>query len=708
MSKAAKGKAELPVDKLTEKQAKTELRRLALEIARHDRLYYTNDAPEITDAEYDLLRRRNEAIEKRFPGLILADSPTKKVGAAPAERFNKVTHSVPMLSLGNAFDEEDVTEFVKRVRRFLGLPESEPVELVAEPKIDGLSITLRYENGEFVQGATRGDGYEGEDVTTNLRTIADIPERLKGRFPDVVDVRGEIYMTHEAFAALNKSREQEGESLFANPRNAAAGSLRQLDSRITARRRLHCFAYAMGETSTPLTKTHFEFLEKLTSWGFKVNPLARVCKDVSEALALHREIGERRAKLGYEIDGVVYKVNRIDWQDRLGFVSRAPRWAIAHKYAAEQAQTLLKEIQISVGRTGVLTPFAALEPVFVGGVTVSLATLHNEDDIKRKDIRAGDTVIVQRAGDVIPQVVGPVLTKPRGPKPFVMPTHCPDCGSLAVRESGEAAWRCTGGLVCPTQAVQRLVHFYSRDAFDVEGMGEKRVAEFWNEGLIRSPVDVFRLAKHRQKLAEREGWGERSVEKLLEAVDRRRTIAFARFIYALGIPQVGQATAGWIARHYQTLEKWRAQMRIAVKERAEHAEEQKKPEAVGEAYADLCNIQGIGMTMADDIVGFFAEPHNIEILDDLEKELTIQSPEAPSRSSPVSGKTVVFTGALTKMTRDEAKSRAETLGAKVASSVSKKTDLLIVGADAGSKAAKARELGVKTIDEDEWITLIGG
>jgi DNA ligase (NAD+) len=464
----------------------------------------------------------------------------------------------------------------------------------------------------------------------------------------------------------------------------------------------------MGESSTPLTKTHFEFLEKLTSWGFKVNPLARVCKDVSEALAFHREIGERRTKLGYEIDGVVYKVNRIDWQDRLGFVSRAPRWAIAHKYAAEQAQTLLKEIQISVGRTGVLTPFAALEPVFVGGVTVSLATLHNEDDIKRKDIRAGDTVIVQRAGDVIPQVVGPVLTKPRGPKPFVMPTHCPDCGSLAVRESGEAAWRCTGGLVCPTQAVQRLVHFYSRDAFDVEGMGEKRVAEFWNEGLIRSPVDVFRLAKHRQKLAEREGWGERSVEKLLEAVDRRRTIAFARFIYALGIPQVGQATAGWIARHYQTLEKWRAQMRIAVKERAEHAEEQKKPEAVGEAYADLCNIQGIGMTMADDIVGFFAEPHNIEILDDLEKELTIQSPEAPLRSSPVSGKTVVFTGALTKMTRDEAKSRAETLGAKVASSVSKKTDLLIVGADAGSKAAKARELGVKTIDEDEWITLIGG
>ncbi|HEX9466019.1 MAG TPA: NAD-dependent DNA ligase LigA [Alphaproteobacteria bacterium] len=703
----AKSAADIPVEKLTDPQAKAELKRLAGEIAHHDRLYYTNDAPEISDAEYDRLRRRNEAIEKRFPALVRADSPSKNVGAAPAERFNKVMHSVPMLSLANAMTDEDVQDFVKRVRRFLGLSESEAVDLVAEPKIDGLSITLRYENGKFVQGATRGDGYEGEDVTANLRTIADIPKELKGNFPEVIDVRGEIYMTHEAFAALNKSREKEGESLFANPRNAAAGSLRQLDSSITASRRLHCFAYAMGESSTPLTKTHSEFLKKLETWGFKVNRLARVCKGVDEALAFHREIGERRAKLGYDIDGVVYKVNRIDWQNRLGFVSRAPRWAIAHKYAAEQAQTLLKEIQISVGRTGALTPFAVLEPVFVGGVTVGMATLHNEDDIKRKDIRAGDTVIVQRAGDVIPQVVGPVLNKPRGPKPFVMPTHCPDCGSLAVRESGEAVWRCTGGLVCPTQAVQRLVHFCSRDAFDIEGMGEKHVAEFWQEGLIRSPVDIFRLTKHRQKLAEREGWGERSVDKLLEAIDRRRAIAFARFIYALGIPQVGQATAGWIARHYLTLENWRKQMRTAVKERDKSPDERKKPDAVGEAYADLCNIQGIGMTMADDIVGFFAEPHNTEILDQLQKELTIQSPEAPSRSSPVSGKTVVFTGALLKMTRDEAKSRAEALGAKVAGSVSKKTDLVVVGADAGSKAAKARELGVKTIDEDEWLKLAG-
>ena len=704
----AKSAADIPVGQLTESQAKTELRRLAAEIGRHDELYYRNDAPEISDAEYDELRRRNEAIEKRFPALIRADSPSKRVGVAPAERFNKVTHSVPMLSLANAMTDEDVMEFVKRVRRFLGLAENEPVELVAEPKIDGLSITLRYENGKFVQGATRGDGYEGEDVTANLKTIADIPKELDGKYPDIVDVRGEIYMSHDAFKALNASREKEGESLFANPRNAAAGSLRQLDSRITAQRRLHCFAYAMGESSTPLTKTHFEFLEKLKTWGFKVNPRAKQCKDVDEALAFHRKLGEDRAKLGYEIDGVVYKVNRVDWQNRLGFVSRAPRWAIAHKYAAEQAQTLLREIQVSVGRTGAMTPFAVLEPVFVGGVTVGMATLHNEDDIKRKDIRAGDTVIVQRAGDVIPQVVGPVLTKPRGPKPFVMPNRCPDCGSLAVRESGEAVWRCTGGLVCPTQAVQRLVHFCSRDAFDIEGMGEKHVEEFWKEGLIRSPVDIFRLTRHRQKLADREGWGERSVEKLLEAIDRRRNIAFARFIYALGIPQVGQATAGWIARHYSTLDKWRSQMRVAVKERAKHAEERKKAEAVGEAYADLCNIQGIGMTMADDIVGFFAEPHNIEILDDLEKQLTIEAPQAPSRSSPVSGMTVVFTGTLAKMTRDEAKSRAEALGAKVASSVSKKTDVVIVGADAGSKAAKAQELGVKMIDEDEWLKLING
>ena len=704
---AAKSGFGSAVEELTPAQAKAELKFLAAEIARHDRLYHTESRHEITDAEYDALRQRNAAIEARFPELKRKDSPSDRVGAEPAERFGKVTHNVPMLSLGNAFEDDDVKEFVDRIRRFLSLKDDTAIEFNAEPKIDGLSITLRYEKGRFVRGATRGDGFEGEDVTANLKTIDDIPQYLKGKFPEIIDVRGEIYMTHDAFAALNKSREAEGESLFANPRNAAAGSLRQLDSRITAKRRLHCFAYAWGEASSPPARTQNEFIGKLRSWGFNVNREIDICEGVEALLAYHRKIGEKRQKLGYDIDGVVYKVNRLDWQERLGFVSRAPRWAIAHKYAAEQAQTLLREIQVSVGRTGVMTPFAVLEPVFVGGVTVGMATLHNEDDIKRKDIRAGDTVIVQRAGDVIPQVVGPVLNKPRGRKPFVMPDRCPECGSLAVREAGEAAWRCTGGLVCPKQAVQRLVHFCSRDAFDIEGMGEKRVEEFWKEGLIRSPVDIFRLDRHKAKLAEREGWGELSVDNLLKAVERRRTLAFARFIYALGIPQVGQTTAGWIARHYQTLDQWRAAMRSAVKERARHPDERKKPDVIGEAYADLCNIQGIGMTMADDIVGFFAEAHNNQILDDLDKELTLQAPEAPSRSSPISGKTVVFTGSLLQMTRDEAKARAETMGAKVASSVSAKTDLVIVGADAGSKAKKATELGLKMIDEDEWLKLSG-
>jgi DNA ligase (NAD+) len=698
-----------PVDKLTKAEAAKELARLAEEIAKHDRLYYQHDAPVISDAEYDALRQRNEAIEARFPDLKRADSPSLRVGAAPLERFAKVTHRVPMLSLGNAFADEDVTDFVGRVRRFLNLKDDTDVELVAEPKIDGLSITLRYDKSRFVQGATRGDGAEGEDVTANLRTIADIPQSLADHVPETIDVRGEVYMTHDAFAALNKSREAEGESLFANPRNAAAGSLRQLDSRITAKRRLHFFAYGWGESSTKPAAAHWEFLKRLKSWGFKVNPDIALCRGADEALAFHRKIGEKRAKLGYDIDGVVYKVNRIDWQERLGFVSRAPRWAIAHKYAAEQAETLLEDIQVSVGRTGALTPFAVLKPVFVGGVTVSRATLHNEDYIREKDIRAGDTVIVERAGDVIPQVVGPVLGKrPKGARLFHMKPECPDCGSLAVRESGEAVWRCTGGLICPTQAVQRLVHFCSRDAFDIEGMGEKHVAEFYAEGFVRSPVDIFRLHEKKAKLVEREGWGERSVEKLLDAIEQRRRIAFARFIYALGIPQVGQATAGWIARHYKTLEHWRAQMRDAVKERARHTDEQKKPEAIGEAYADLCTITGIGMTMADDIVGFFAEAHNTRILDALDKELTIVPPEAPTRHSAVAGKTVVFTGALETMTRQEAKSRAEALGAKVAGSVSAKTDYVVVGADAGSKAKKATELGIPMLSEAEWAKLIGG
>jgi DNA ligase (NAD+) len=698
----------IAVDLLTADAAARELERLAAEIDHHDRRYYQEDAPEIADAEYDALRRRNEAIEARFPKLVRPDSPSRRVGAAPAERFAKVRHAVPMLSLANAFDREDVEAFFARIRRFLGLGADEPVEVVGEAKIDGLSVSLRYERGRFAIGATRGDGAEGEDVTNNLRTLRDVPKQLKDDAPEVIEVRGEVYFGRSDFQRLNERRAAASEPIFANPRNAAAGSLRQLDPRITAGRRLRFFAYAWGEVSEPIAGTHSEFLARLGRWGFHVNPLAKVCSGVEQTLAFYDRVAAERPRLDYEIDGVVYKVNRLDWQNRLGFVSRAPRWAVAHKFAAEQAQTLLKEIQVSVGRTGALTPFAVLEPVFVGGVTVGMATLHNEDDIRRKDIRAGDTVIVQRAGDVIPQVVGPVLEKrPKTAQPFTMPDRCPDCGSLAVREAGGVIWRCTGGLICPTQSVQRLVHFCSRDAFDIEGMGEKRVAEFWKEGLVRSPVDIFHLHEHKTKLAEREGWGERSVEKLLAAIEARRTIAFARFIYALGIPQVGQATAGWIARHYRTLEDWRARMRAAVKERAAAPDEQRKAEAIGDAYGDLCTIPGIGMSMADDIVGFFAEPNNTKILGELEKELTIEEPAAQTRSSPVSGKTVVFTGTLETMTRQEAKAQAEALGAKVAGSVSKKTDYVVVGADAGSKAAKAQELGVKALTEREWREMIG-
>jgi DNA ligase (NAD+) len=698
MSTKAKTTADLPVETLTEAQAKAELRRLAAEIARHDRLYHTHDAPEISDAEYDLLRRRNDTIEKRFPALIRADSPSRRVGAAPATGFAKVKHSKPMLSLDNAFEEEDVREFDARVRRFLGLDAETAVEFVAEPKIDGLSITLRYEKGKFVRGATRGDGETGEDVTANLKTLEDIPPLLKGRnIPDYIDVRGEVYLQRKDFEKLNAQREAEGEPLFANPRNAAAGSLRQLDSTITASRPLRFFAYQWGEMSKP-PKTHWQFLEQLRGWGFCVNPLAKLTKSVDEVLAYYKKIGEERPGLNYEIDGVVYKVSRVDWQERLGFVSRAPRWAIAHKFPAEQVRTKLRHILISVGRTGQLTPVADLEPVNVGGVVVSRAGLHNEDELQRKDIREGDTVIVQRAGDVIPQVVGVVLAeRPKGTKPFEFPDRCPVCGSKAVRLEGEVARRCTGGLTCPTQATSRLRHFVSRDAFDIEGLGDERIELFYTDKLVRTPGDVFRLRRHTRDIEQREGWGAKSVDKLMAAIEARRTIPLDRFIYALGIPQVGQATARLLARHYSSLAAWRKAMEEAAKE----------PE--GEAAQELENIQQVGPKLAADIQAFFNERHNRETLDDLEREVTVANFERPVvTNSPVTDKTVVFTGSLTKMTRDEAKSRAEALGAKVASSVSKKTDLVIVGADAGSKATKARELGVKTIDEDEWIELIGG
>ncbi|HTO80963.1 MAG TPA: NAD-dependent DNA ligase LigA [Methylomirabilota bacterium] len=689
--------AEIAVEKLTAAQATDELARLAAEIARHDRLYHQQDAPEISDAEYDALRRRNDAIEARFPKLRREDSPSLRVGAAPASGFAKVTHARPMLSLDNAFDEEDAREFVARIRRFLGLKDDQEVELVAEPKIDGLSASLRYEGGAFVQGATRGDGTVGEDVTANLKTIQDIPRKLKGKhIPKVLEVRGEIYMRRDDFMKLNAERTAAGEAVYANPRNFAAGSVRQIDPAMTAARPLRFFAYAWGEVSEPVAETHWDFLQHLKAWGFAVNPLAKRCPDIDAALAFYREVGDGRAKLPYEIDGVVYKVNRFDWQARLGMVSRAPRWALAHKFPAERAQTILNAITIQVGRTGALTPVANLEPITVGGVVVSRATLHNEDEIARKDIREGDTVIIQRAGDVIPQVVAVVPEKrPRGSKPFVFPDRCPVCNSHAVREEGEAVRRCTGGLICAAQAVERLKHFVSRNAFDIDGLGDKRIDELWKEGWLKTPAAIFRLHEHEAELVEREGWGKQSVAKLMQAVEARRTIPLERFIYALGIPQVGEATARLMAKNYGSLPAWRDAMIAA-------------QDSDGAAFQELDNIEGIGPSLAADLVAFFAEPHNLDVLEDLTAEVEVKDFVAPKTTgSPIAGKTVVFTGELTAMTRSEAKARAEALGAKVASSVSKKTDYVVVGADAGSKAAKAKELGLTTLSEDDWLKLAG-
>jgi DNA ligase (NAD+) len=690
--------ADIPVESLTPAQAEQELARLAREIAHHDQLYYQKDAPEISDADYDLLRQRNDAIEARFPELRGPDSPSLRVGAAPATGFAKVTHARPMLSLDNAFAEEDAREFVGRIRRFLGLKEDAAVELVAEPKIDGLSASLRYEDGVFVQGATRGDGTVGEDVTANLRTIADLPKRLHGKHvPKVLEVRGEVYMRHADFQKLNAKRAAAGEPVFANPRNFAAGTVRQIDPKVTASRPLRFFAYAWGEVSEPVAETHWDFLQHLKDWGFAVNPLAKRCRDIDEALAFHADIAAQRAELPYDIDGVVYKVNRFDWQQRLGMVSRAPRWALAHKFPAERAQTILRAIKIQVGRTGALTPVAELEPITVGGVVVSRATLHNEDEIARKDIREGDAVIIQRAGDVIPQVVAVVPEKrPRGSKPFAFPDRCPVCNSHAVREEGMAVRRCTGGLICAAQAVERLKHFVSRNAFDIDGLGDKRIEELWQEEWLKTPGDIFRLGKRTAELEEREGWGKQSAAKLTKAIEARRSIALERFIYALGIPQVGEATARLLAKNYGSLAAWREAMVAA-----------QDPESP--AYHELDNIEGIGPSVATDIIAFFGEAHNLEVLDDLTAEVSVQDFVQPKAGgSPIAGKSVVFTGELTAMTRSEAKARAESLGAKVASSVSKKTDYVIVGADAGSKATKAKELGLTTLSEEEWLKLIEG
>jgi len=696
-----------PVDKVNPFEAEAELRRLADAILEADRQYHQEDAPELTDPEYDALRRRYEALSEKFPQQVPADGPQNQVGFAPAEGFAKVRHARPMLSLSNAFDDDDVREFDRRIRRFLSLAEGDEVALVAEPKIDGLSASLRYEDGALVVGATRGDGTEGEDITRNLRTIDEIPTRLPKGVPAVLEVRGEVYMRKDDFLAMNERQAETGGKVFANPRNAAAGSLRQLDRSITASRPLKFFAYSWGEISEDFAETQWEFLEKLEKWGFTTNPLSKLCRTVEEALAVYADIGERRADLPYDIDGVVYKVNRLDYQQRLGMVSRAPRWATAHKFKAEQAETTLLDIDIQVGRTGALTPVARLDPVKVAGVTVSNATLHNEDEIRRKDVRIGDRVIIQRAGDVIPQVVR-VLTEKRpedGLAEFTFPAKCPRCGSDAVRPEGEAIRRCTGGLICPAQAVERLKHFVSRDAFDIEGIGAKQVEAFWQDGLIKGPGDIFRLRAHEQDLLNREGYKEKSVQNLLSAVEARRTIPLDRFIYALGIRQIGQATAKLLARFYGSLEELVASISRIDRDRLDDKEYLKTDEDA----VRLLTIDQIGTSVAKDLVDFLTEDRNRQVLDDLAQELTIEPYEAPdSADSPVAGKTVVFTGTLTTMGRSEAKARAESLGAKVAGSVSKKTDYVVVGADAGSKAAKAEQLGVTILSEEDWTALING
>jgi DNA ligase (NAD+) len=685
--------------KLTLAKAQEEHARLQAEIAEHDRRYHSEDAPTISDAEYDALRRRYTALEEAFPKLADADSANRKVGAAPSEKFAKVRHRVPMLSLGNIFADEEVEEFCARVRRFLGLGDSAPLDVVAEAKIDGLSCSLRYENGELVQAATRGDGYEGEDVTANVRVVEAIPKRLEGA-PKIFEARGEVYTRHTDFAALNARQAAAGKPIYANPRNFAAGSLRQLDPRMTAERPLAFFAYAWGELSEPFASTQFGAIEAMGRFGLPTNPMTKLCHSAMEMLAQYRSIEEKRATLGYDIDGVVYKVNDLALQQRLGFVSRSPRWAVAHKFPAEQATTIVEAIEINVGRTGALTPIAKLRPVTVGGVVVSNATLHNEDEIERKDVRVGDTVLVQRAGDVIPQVLAVVLDKrPADSKPYVFPETCPICGSAALREIDEKTGekdvvrRCTGTLICPAQAVEGLKHFASRNAFDIEGLGEKLIELFFTEGLICTPADIFTLkardGQGRPPLHEWEGFGETSSRNLFNAIDARRTIPLNRFLYALGIRHVGETNARRLARHFGDWDSLRAAARV------ENAAE------------EISAIGGIGPVVAEAIADFFAESRNEAALDALVKEVTVEPMEAVAAGHPLAGQTIVFTGSLEKMTRDEAKAVAERLGAKVSGSISAKTNLVVAGPGAGSKLAKARELGVETVDEDEWIRRSG-
>jgi DNA ligase (NAD+) len=722
--------AHKPVDELTQEEAAAELERLAAEIARHDRLYHGEDKPEISDAAYDALRQRNSAIEALYPELIRTDSPSRAVGASPSATFSAVQHTKPMLSLDNVFSDADVVDFVASVRRFLALSEDAELVFTAEPKIDGLSMSLRYEKGRLVTAATRGDGTTGENVTANIRTLDEIPDRLPADAPELIEIRGEVYMRRDDFFALNQRMAESGQT-FANPRNSAAGSLRQKNPEVTRARPLKFFAYAWGETSEPLARTQYDAVKRLGDWGFTVNDLMVRCSTLDAMLAHYRAIEAQRASLPYDIDGVVYKVDRLDLQERLGFRSRSPRWATAHKFPAEKATTTVEAIDIQVGRTGALTPVARLKPLTVGGVVVTNATLHNEDYIKGignkgepiraedHDIRVGDTVIVQRAGDVIPQILDilPEL-RPADAEPYLFPDRCPACGSHAVREEGEAVRRCTGGLICPAQAVERIRHFVSRNAFDIEGLGEKQIEFFFTSGKaaqrIASPADIFTLRKRQEalpatldgsleKLENVEGFGEVSVRKLFAAIDERRQVPLSRFLFALGIRHIGETNAKRLARHFVSF--------AALREAAEAA---RMPEGKGDAgnaeWQEIVGVNGIGAVVAEALVEFFAEEHNRTAVQELlDAGVTpLDEERVGDVSSPVAGKTVVFTGALERMSRDEAKAMAERLGAKVAGSVSKKTDLLVAGPGAGSKLKQATDLGIEVIDEDAWFERVGG
>ena len=674
--------------KLTKAEAAKRLAWLAAEIARHDRLYHDQDQPEVSDADYDALVRENAALEAQYPQRVRPDSPSKRLGAAPTSSLAKVAHARPMLSLENAFSADEVTEFVARVRRFLSLGPDEPVAMTAEPKIDGLSCSLRYEGGELVLAATRGDGAVGEDVTANARTIGDIPQRIGGA-PNVLEVRGEVYMAKVDFAALNERQEAAGGKVFANPRNAAAGSLRQKDPSVTAARPLRVLAHGCGEVSEPLAETQFDAMQRIAAFGIPVSDLLQRCSSIDEMLKHYAAIEHARADLPFDIDGVVYKVDRIDWQERLGQVARAPRWGLAHKFPAEKAETTLEAIDIQIGRTGKLTPVGRLKPVGVGGVFVANVTLHNRDEIARLGLRVGDRVRIQRAGDVIPQVVEN-LTRDEPRPAYVFPDHCPECVSEAVAAEGEVDARCTGGLVCPAQRIERLRHFVSRGALDIDGLGEKTIVEFVELGWLHSPADIFRLHQHRAELLEREGWKEKSVDNLFASIDARREPEPARFLFALGIRHVGIVTAKDLMRAFGTIEALRT---VATGE---------------DAQGELSAVDGVGPVVAEALVHFFHEPHNREVLDDLLSEVRPQPFVSLARETEWSGKTIVFTGTLETMSRDEAKAQAERLGARSAGSVSAKTDLVVAGPGAGSKLKKAAELDVRVVSEAEWAEIVAG